>query len=368
MVDDIYKEVRDEVYSRFTGKEIGTEMRAKVNKTPPSLRTQLKSIVAIQVGGTPTLSEAVFCIMNSITTRPIRVCPTCNCEHGVAKFCSIIDGYTVDVFCSNKCMANNPVVRAKTKETLISCHGVNNPFLLGDAVATNIAKYGVPHPMQNPDVFAKAKATNIERYGVENPNQNTTIQAKSKVTNRARHGADFPSQNDEVRKKAIVTNQARRGVDYPTQSPVVRTKVMATNIDRYGVENVSQNAEIHARKQRKPRKTGTWPSGMEYSYQGYEDVGINTLLDSGLTEDQLVISTPQAIPTITYFNPVKNKDCRYFPDIFIPHENRLIEIKSEYTMGVDVEVNMAKHYASILSGFQHEIWVCSSTKVLDVIK
>ena len=42
---------------------------------------------------------------------------------------------------------------------------------------------------------------------------------------------------------------------------------------------------------------------------------------------------------------------RYYPDIFIPAENKLIDVKSDYTMSVDVEVNNLKAKACIDQGF-----------------
>ena len=371
MVDDIYQELEKEIRKHLTGDETGGALKSKTAKIPKEILNKMKILVQenLQLNYTPIASEAIYCIFNKITSPINLTCPTCNCVHHPTDFRTLAKGYVIKKYCSRKCRSGNPDFKAARVAMSLEKYGttcpLRNPEIINGVRKLWDEKYGVGvSPNQSQIVRDKCKATMLETYGVDH-----SFKLESRAeTIRARFGVDHQMQNSEVMAKKKKTTLARFGVEHQMQNPNVVAKKKETMHARFGVDHQMQNPEVFAKQQSYKRKIGTWPSGMGYSYQGYEDVGINTLLDSGITEDHLVISTPQVIPTITYFNPVKNKDCRYFPDIFIPHENRLIEIKSEYTMGVDVEVNMAKHYASILNGFQHEIWVCSSTKVLEVIK
>lgn len=346
MLCSVYSNLEKEVRMYFTGDEDGAEMRLKVVKLKRDLRTRIKSEVAAYLEIEPSVSEAVFCILHNHTTRPTQECPTCKREYGPAKFYSVKDGYHFHDHCSTKCRSRNPQYQEKI-------------------AATNLEKYGHVNNMWGDGVRDKTKAKWVEVYGVDQPMKTQAVQEKSKATNMEKLGVEFPAQDAGVREKYRATMLETYGVDNSLHTGTAR----ATCLARYGVEYPMQSPEIQAKQQSYKRKTGTWPSGNEYTYQGFEDMGINTLLASGLTEDQIVISNTLIIPTITYFNPVKNKDCRYFPDIFIPHENRLIEIKSEYTMRAQKEENMAKQYASTISGFRHEIWVYSRKgELLEIIK
>lgn len=345
MMCDIYSKLEKEVRVYFTGGEEGTEMRLKSIKTPREFRERIKSAVHAQLGVTPTVAEAVYCILHNITSRPTKICPVCKNEYTSVKFYSMQGGYHFQDHCSKRCRSKNPIYQEKIANT-------------------NLEKYGHANNMWGA-IRDKTKAKWIETYGVDNPMKAKTVQEKSKATNMKKLGVEFPAQDAGVREKYRATMMENHGVDNSFKTGTAR----ATCLARYGVENPMQRPEVQARQQQYKRKVGTWPSGKEYTYQGFENMGINTLLSSGLTEDQIVISNPTVIPTITYFNPVKNKDCRYYPDIFIPHENRLIEIKSEYTMRAQKEENMAKQYASTISGFTHEIWVYSRKgELLEIIK
>lgn len=92
--------------------------------------------------------------------------------------------------------------------------------------------------------------------------------------------------------------------------------------------------------------------------QGYENVAIDELLKT-YNENDIELDN---IPKI----PFDNK--WYFPDIFIPIKNLIIEVKSSYTYEKQLEKNLLKAKATIEFGYNYEIWICSNKTILQIIK
>lgn len=341
-MSNIYSNLEKEVRELFSGNEEGKEMRLKVIKLPRAQAQQFKTAVFAYLAKEPTTSEAIYCILNNLTSRPFKVCPTCNNNYPPSKFYSMKEGYKFHDHCSKSCRGKNPQVQAKL-------------------AATNLEKYGHTNNMwANRE---KTKLKWVDKFGVDNPMKSKTIQEKVKATNLEKISVEWPGQNDACRQKMIQTSIERYGNDQKFN----KQQAKETSLQRYGVEYPMQHPPIFEKAQRYKRKTGIWPSGKEYSYQGYENVGINALINSGITEDQIIISEPTKIPTIEYFNPVKGKQSHYFPDIYIPTQNRLIEIKSTWTMRDQFAENLAKHKAAKALGINHEIWICTAKKVIEII-
>jgi hypothetical protein len=58
----------------------------------------------------------------------------------------------------------------------------------------------------------------------------------------------------------------------------------------------------------------------------------------------------------------------YFPDIFIPVENKIIEVKSTWTFNKKNQIVIAKCKACILSGFNIEVWIYDHKGNKQIIK
>jgi hypothetical protein len=67
------------------------------------------------------------------------------------------------------------------------------------------------------------------------------------------------------------------------------------------------------------------------------------------------------MPEIWYFKD--DKQHRYFPDIFIPAENKIIEVKSNYTLWSSKTVNYQKRDACLKLGFLFEFWIFSGDQL-----
>jgi len=133
---------------------------------------------------------------------------------------------------------------------------------------------------------------------------------------------------------------------------------------KYGVPNVMQNAEINSKVSRYKLKEYIFPSGKKTIYQGYENFCLNDLIfKDGLNEDE-IYNKRKEVPNIPYFF---NGERMYFPDIYIPNQNRLIEVKSRYTFENKIEQNIAKALACVNFGFKYEIRIYNNKGEIDEI-
>lgn len=182
---------------------------------------------------------------------------------------------------------------------------------------------------------------------------------------------------DQCRKKKVETNIKRYGCENPQQNSDVREKTQLTNLERYGVKNPQQCKEIHDKTEAtmlkrygrtyphwKSYKSFTFPSGKIVKLQGYENVAITKLLET-FSEDDLETDCK----AILYFDTVKGQQRRYYPDIRIKSMNKIIEVKSPYTLKTKYQETLDKIKAVKLLGFTAEIWVIDPKRnmTIDVI-
>jgi predicted AAA+ superfamily ATPase len=118
---------------------------------------------------------------------------------------------------------------------------------------------------------------------------------------------------------------------------------------KYGVDSPLQNLTIREKwmKSCKNYKFYSLPSGRQVKIQGFENLALDILLKR-YSEDQIVL-TKEHIPTFKYQRDGINHT--YFPDVYIPHENLIIEVKSKYTFNLHKEVNILKMNSVKASGY-----------------
>jgi hypothetical protein len=139
-------------------------------------------------------------------------------------------------------------------------------------------------------------------------------------------------------------------------------KSKITCMERYGVPFVSQHKPIFL-KQRigsLKRKEYTFPSGKINFVQGYEPRCLDILLNF-YEEYDIDLDN---IPTVKYINPVKNKESVYHPDIYIPKDNLLIEVKSTYWLKKELIRNEAKFKACVNSGYSLALYLFDEKELL----
>lgn len=98
-------------------------------------------------------------------------------------------------------------------------------------------------------------------------------------------------------------------------------------------------------------KEYTLPSGKIVIYQGYEHYVLDILLK--LYDETEIDIHPDLI--IDYIFEEKYR--KHYPDIFVPKENLVIEVKSKFTYSVCVEKNKQKQIAAKNLGYRYEFWI-----------
>jgi hypothetical protein len=106
------------------------------------------------------------------------------------------------------------------------------------------------------------------------------------------------------------------------------------------------------------------PSGNLVKYQGYENLALDELVK--LYDEEDIKIGRSVVPTIIYH--IDNVKHVYFPDFYIKSENKIIEVKSEWTLQLYRAHVEEKAKATIHSGYKFEIWVYDrNKKKLDTI-
>lgn len=196
--------------------------------------------------------------------------------------------------------------------------------------------------------FAK---TNRKRYGVDNPFAAELIQAKIRRTNLQKYGVENVSQNSGIQARREATFLKRFGATQILATVHAHTKAKATRLQKYGVEYLSQNPMYFRIMQKdRFRRKAVEVGGKTFMVQGAEGQVLLELIDNGFPADAIE-TDPSKVPTIWYMKP-NGKRARYYPDIFIPQRNWIIEVKSVYTFLANKETNLLKRKACIEAGYK----------------
>jgi hypothetical protein len=177
---------------------------------------------------------------------------------------------------------------------------------------TNIINFGVPNVFQSDQIIQQIQATNLRIYGDTCALRNLDVKQKSEETSMSRYNSRFPMQNPDIFSR-------------------------------------SQKNSFR-------RKTFKCPSGKIFTCQGYETFALYDLIYKQKIAEDLILNEPSKMPEIWYLD-VSNKKRRYYVDIFIPSQNKCIEVKSQYLMKKDYETIKAKQKAVKDAGYECEIWV-----------
>jgi hypothetical protein len=100
------------------------------------------------------------------------------------------------------------------------------------------------------------------------------------------------------------------------------------------------------------------PSGIIRKVQGYEPYALDELVKQ-YTEEQIKTDRKD-VPRITY--DIENNKHYYFPDIYIPEEKYIIEVKSTWTYKCKTDNIKQKAEAVKKLGYKYEIWVYDNKK------
>jgi hypothetical protein len=221
-----------------------------------------------------------------------------------------------------------------------------------------IEKYGVDNPSKLKEIKDKQKKTNLEKYGVEFIVHNKESKEKMEQTNLEKYGSKCCLKNKEIKAKIIKTNLEKFGFENVGQNHIVHQKMKNTMQEKYGVNYPLQNstiAEKTSKKCYKP-KSFIFPSGREITCQGYEPFALKDLIEIYCIDEAYIITGCKNVPTIWY-NDNSGKKHRHYVDIYIPSENKCIEVKSSWTINHKKSNIFEKQKTAKEIGYLYEIWV-----------
>ena len=224
----------------------------------------------------------------------------------------------------------------------------------------------------------KRKITNLKTYGNEcSMNSKQRIQErkinqvklteKRKATNLKKYGVEIATQNPLVNQKRENTNLEKYGVNNTLKLKKYEDKRKNTNVIRYGFEHPTQNSDIYQKQlnHRRQFKEHILPSGKIVKIQGYEGIALDILIKNFNYKEEDLIIDRKLFPTIFY--EYKKQTKRYFVDIFIPQDNKIIEVKSKFTFGINIVKNMIKALHARKLGYEFEFWIIDRNKLIYVI-
>jgi hypothetical protein len=257
----------------------------------------------------------------------------------------------------------------KKIKTFINKYGTSSPCqnekIKEKIINTNIKKYGVMYTLQNRIVKDKIKNSLFKNYGVYSTFDSKIIKDKMKINIINKYGVENPLQNKEIKEKIKRTNIERYGKENPFSSEIIKEKIKRTNNKKYGVNYPNQNIDIYNKNQIKSKKFKEYkmPSGEIRKVQGYEPWALDELILKYKEEE--IITSRKDIPQIKYI--IDKVDHYYYPDIYIPNENKIIEIKSTWTIKFKNDNIEQKAIATINKGYIYELWCYDNKKNKTVI-
>ena len=311
--------------------------------------------------------RGVYCEICSQQNKQNKRKATCLQKYGVENAISSKDVQTKTKLTNLKKYGveytfQSEIVKDKIKKICIEKYGVENASQNKDVrekyKQTCLEKYGVEHISQTDNYKKKYKTTIMTKFGVEHISQNESIKKKKIDTCLKNYGVEYPSQHSDIKQKQIDTCLKNYGVKYPSQHADIKQKKIETSLKHYGVEYPNQNSEVLDKNIKSCYRTKqyTFPSGNIILIQGYEHFALNELIHKEqIAENNIIIGTKN-VPTIWYFGN-DGKNHRHYVDIFIPIQNRCIEVKSTWTAEKNEHNIYLKQQAAKDLGYKYEIWV-----------
>jgi hypothetical protein len=258
-------------------------------------------------------------------------------------------------------------LKEKIKEGFVKKYGVTCPLVLKEVKEktrdTCLKKFGTEFASQSEVVKEKRIKTNRKLFGADSAMENKEILAKRKKTCIEKYGSDEVLKCKEIREKHKEIMVELYGVEHPLQSETIKEKRAQTCVEKYGTSNLMHVTEIFDKKVSGSfkRKECIMPSGAVRIYQGYENVALLEL--AKIYPEDKILNSIKEMPDFRYEYLGKHR--RYYPDIYLPDEKRIIEVKSDYTYRFGLEQNLCKKKAVEAAGYTFEFWICNKKELVE---
>ena len=182
---------------------------------------------------------------------------------------------------------------------------------------------------------------------------------RKQKSNMIKYGVTNTASVKEVKDKIKNTFQEKFG-GHPKNNKEVQDKWKATCLEKYGGHpNQNRDVQIKSEVTSFHYKDYMLPSGNLVKYQGYENLALDELVQ--LYEEEDLGIGRSNVPSVDYY--IDEKKHVYFPDFFVKSENKIIEVKSVWTIGLARGNIEEKAQATVKAGYKYEIWVYNEKKV-----
>ena len=154
---------------------------------------------------------------------------------------------------------------------------------------------------------------------------------------------------------------AKYGVEYHFQRPEIKRKRQRTMVRLYGKKHALQNKELFDKMQVSSSRRKLYVLGRrKIQVQGYEPQGLDFILSKGVKPKDIEagVGNPN-MPTVDYW--YKGMWRVYYPDIWLPRQNRIFEVKNSDNYRRDHKRNMLKEKACIEAGYNFTWLVMSKS-------
>ena len=262
-----------------------------------------------------------------------KLCKTCNES-------VLIDVYSS--YCSRKCSNGNELVTNKMKKTWKDKTLADVKEIQDKRRSTNLEKYGVDIASKLPEVIEKNKQSHIQNWGDYAMRDKDVLNRRNSTCIDRYGGVGMASP--ELFSKIKNSNVEKYGVEYYSSSDDWYDKCVKTALSKYGKEWVSKVDSINVKQQSGGYSYHDFefPSGKVVRVQGYEPK-VLTKLVIDYEESDIIVGLQNIIDEIGFFHyEYEGKTHRYYPDIYLKSENRVIEVKSTYTFNKEKEKNLLK--------------------------
>ena len=280
----------------------------------------------------------------------------CKCCESPVRYVSINIGYVK--YCSNKC-------QSKDYWDNVSEQGIKDRNI--NISSAFLKKYGVDNPQKLDSVKQKYRETSIIKYGVSHHLKSKISKDKVKDNLMKKYGVDNVSKLESVKESKLAKSMAKSN----EEKEEILLKYKKTCLEKYGVEHRSQESDFidEVLKKSFSYKSYRLPSGKIISLQGYEPYIMDHLFNK-YSEDEILyknIDIEKQIGKIFYLNDNGRKS-RYYPDIFIIPDNKIIEVKSYFTYDLDFDKNIKKKNECLRNNINFEFYIYDNkNKSIEVI-
>jgi len=273
----------------------------------------------------------------------------------------------------NEYIVNIEVFKQKSIKTLLKNYNVNHP-MKSDKIRekiknTNLLKYKCENLFQSEEIKDKIKQTNLKKYNCENPTYSKVIREKTKKKCLEKYGYEHTCQLPHVVEKRKQICIEKYGNEIPLKTEIGKETIKQTCLKKYGYENPQQVPEIAEKSSKNSyrKKSYILPSGKEIICQGYEPFALDKLVKEENISEEDIVTGCKNVPQIWY-NDEQDKKHRHYVDIYIPSQNRCVEVKSTWTAEKKKDNIYLKQNAAKELGYQYEIWIFNAKKELVEIK